>query len=311
MKSKRASSAQWMSSNTSTVGPSSASASKKRRHAANASTRPLSPLAETVSLQPDQGPQVPEHPLAIPLVQDQRRDRLRKLRIGDLRRVGFQDAGLRLDHLAQRPERDALPVGQRAATPPRDQLRQLLDVPQQLLDQSGLADPRLTDDRHQLRRRLPPRPIQRATQHVGLRVAADQRQAADPHLLGHDRPRRDRHPRLDRLRLALRLHRLRRLVADRPLGRPIRPPIHQDTAQRRRRLQPRRRVHDIADRIHATRRVMTDQRLTTRHAHPHPQVGVACLGHSLTDPERRRGPPAPDHPHAPWPRRRSPSPRHP
>ena len=113
MKSNRASSAQWMSSNTSTVGPSSASASKNRRHAANASDLAMLSAARRVrALQADQGPQVTHHPLAIPLVQDQRRDRLRELRVSYLRCVGLQDASLGLDHLAQRPEGDALPVGE-------------------------------------------------------------------------------------------------------------------------------------------------------------------------------------------------------
>ena len=78
---------------------------------------------------PTKRPQVPHHPLAIPLVQDHRRDRLARASPRRHRAVvGLQDASLRLDHLAQRPERDALAVGERAAAPPRDQLRQLLDI---------------------------------------------------------------------------------------------------------------------------------------------------------------------------------------
>ena len=110
MKSSSASSAQWMSSNTSTVGPSSANASTNLRHAANASTRP--PHRRSHRLQPDQRPQMPRHPLAIPLIDHHPCHRLGELLLGYVAGVGLQDAGLRLDHLTQRPERDALAIGQ-------------------------------------------------------------------------------------------------------------------------------------------------------------------------------------------------------
>ena len=129
MKSSSASSAQWMSSNTSTVGPSSASASKNRRHAANASTRPLVTAGRCRGLQPDEaaaGAATPSRDPAHPSTSAATASE--SFASATRRVVGLQDAGLGLDHLAQRPERDALAVGKRAAAPPRDQLRQLLDV---------------------------------------------------------------------------------------------------------------------------------------------------------------------------------------
>ena len=147
MKSSNASSAQWMSSNTSTVGPSSASASKNRRHAANASTRPPAPRATAAAASsPTRGPQVSLDPVAIPLVHHDARDRPpASFASATVAPVGLEDPCLRLHHLAQRPERDALAVRERAAAPPRDQLGQLLHIGAQLLDQPGLADPRLAD----------------------------------------------------------------------------------------------------------------------------------------------------------------------
>ena len=83
MKSSKASSAQWMSSNTSTVGPSSASASneptprRKRLHLAA-----LTAAGERV--ESDQWAQLARHPVAITLIQNHPRHRLGQLLLGNV-----------------------------------------------------------------------------------------------------------------------------------------------------------------------------------------------------------------------------------
>jgi hypothetical protein len=68
-------------------------------------------------------------------------------------RVGLQDAALGLDHLPERPEGDALPVGQAAALAPND-VGTLLDVLKELCAEAALPHPRFTHDRHELARAL-------------------------------------------------------------------------------------------------------------------------------------------------------------
>jgi hypothetical protein len=58
-----------------------------------------------------------------------------------LARVALQNSCLLLNHLAERPEGDALPLRKRAALPPGDQLRLLLDHVMQLVDEARLPIP--------------------------------------------------------------------------------------------------------------------------------------------------------------------------
>ena len=106
-KSSRPSSAQCRSSKTSTSGRCSASASKNRRQAANASARGRRRRSRP-SPSPTSGrrcgstqPRRPARPPRPPC----------ELRAGLVGGVGLEDAGLRLDDLAERPERDAVAVG--------------------------------------------------------------------------------------------------------------------------------------------------------------------------------------------------------
>ena len=85
------------SSKTRTSGCSSASASKKRRHAANASSCEPADVAGL----PDERTQMRQHPLRV--LVDQLLDRARELRVDLLVAVGLEDAGLRLHHLRRAP----------------------------------------------------------------------------------------------------------------------------------------------------------------------------------------------------------------
>ena len=148
MKSSSSSLAQWTSSNTSTVGRCSASASTKRRHAPKLSSR--APVSATQS---DQRPQ----PLLDPddVVLDHRcGHRLVKLALGVRGGVALQDARLGLDHVAEGPEGTALAVGERTPPAPVGQLRLVLELVEELSDQATLADARDAGDGHELGRGL-------------------------------------------------------------------------------------------------------------------------------------------------------------
>ncbi len=78
-----------------------------------------------------------------------RRERALELGRGLGGRVGLENAALGLDHLSERPECDALPVGQTSALAP-DDLGALLDVLKEFRADAALAHPRLADDGHEL-----------------------------------------------------------------------------------------------------------------------------------------------------------------
>ena len=115
-----ASSAQCRSSNTSTVGSCSAMCSRNRRHAVNSSSR----SAVGGRLDPEQWEQALAEPGALGALGKH------ALELGgrDVGCVGLQDPGVGLEDLAERPERDALPVRQASALAPGDERRAGVDV---------------------------------------------------------------------------------------------------------------------------------------------------------------------------------------
>ncbi len=97
-------------------------------------------------------------------------------------------------------------------------------------------------------------------------------------------------PGLGRLRLALGFDRRCRLVVDRVARRPIGLPPDDDAVDRRRRLQPRSRVDDIArdHRLAELRsRAERDQRLARVDRDPNLHVELAELPHAVSHRERR------------------------
>ncbi len=94
-----------------------------------------------VTAEAEQHTEVPAHPLRLAGFDEDVGHHRRQLRLGRVGVVRLQDAGLRLDHLGQRPEADAFAIRQRAALPPRDQFRLTVDGPGQLVQQPGLAHP--------------------------------------------------------------------------------------------------------------------------------------------------------------------------
>ena len=115
---EQTSSAQWRSSKTSTSGPHRRGASNKRRQAANASSR----RSTCGSVEREQRPEVCLDPLGLPRVGHEVAHRAAQLRLRRRRRRRVSRiAGLRLDHLTERPERDAVAVRKTAAAAPRDE----------------------------------------------------------------------------------------------------------------------------------------------------------------------------------------------
>ena len=115
-----ASSAQCRSSKTRTVGRASATSSRKRRHAANCSSRP--------AVGPDSTPssgssRSRSHEPFVGF--GQRPLELLDRRCGSVR---VEDPGVGLEDLAERPERDPGPVRQTSSLPPRDEDRLRVDV---------------------------------------------------------------------------------------------------------------------------------------------------------------------------------------
>ena len=77
-----------------------------------------------------------------------------------LGRVLLEDASLRLDDLAERPQRDPVAVGEAATLAPGDELRVGVDDSMELVDEAALADAGDADQREELRRALVPRPLE-------------------------------------------------------------------------------------------------------------------------------------------------------
>ena len=83
---------------------------------------------------------------------------------GDLRRVALEDAGMRLHDLAERPERDPVPVWKAAPLPPRTSSGAPVDVREELGDLARLADSGLADDGDELHRAVADRTVEEATE---------------------------------------------------------------------------------------------------------------------------------------------------
>ena len=172
-KSSRPSSAQCRSSSTRTSGRCSASASRKRRQAANASPRRSPPRPVSVS-SPTSGRRCDSTQRASRRVGERVLDRrvqlLGRLRLG----VPLEDARLRLDDLRERPERDAVAVGEAAPLAPGDELGVGVDDLRELVDEPALAHPRDGDERDELRDSLVARALEGVAQDDELALAADE-----------------------------------------------------------------------------------------------------------------------------------------
>ena len=210
-----------------------------------------------------------------------------RARLGLCARVGLEHAELRLHDLAERPERDTDPVGEAATSAPRDDLVVLVDDCVQLGDEAALANPWHAGDGDQLRLAITSRAVQRANQQIELVGATDKR-CTRHGLDRRARARLDGLPHREWLALTLRDHRLRGLVLDHVARRAVRRLADEDAVHRRRRLEARGRVDDVARRhplAFGRARAQQHERLAGVDREPHLEV-LACLAHPVPDRER-------------------------
>ncbi len=97
------------------------------------------------------------------------------LALSGVGRVGLQDPGVGLQDLPERPERDALPVGQAPTLAPGDELGLGVDVGGELGHDAGLAEPGFPHDGDELRRRGRHRLVEDALQQREIDLATDER----------------------------------------------------------------------------------------------------------------------------------------
>src|SRR3954452_15034613 len=89
-------------------------------------------------------------------VGDEVSQELAELRLCNLRGIGLEDRGLRLDHLAEGPECDTLPVRERTALAPEDDEVGIgVDGLRELPDEPALPDSRHADEGEKLRHAFP------------------------------------------------------------------------------------------------------------------------------------------------------------
>jgi len=165
-----------------------------------------------------------------------------------IRRVGLEDAALRLHDLPERPEGDPLPVGKAAALPPANELPgAILDVAEELRAEPALAHPRLADDRDELAGALLRRALEGADQKRLLELPADERcRTRAGHVRAEAGAGGERAVEGERLRLSLHLHGLELLVGEDALRLPVRLLRDLDPVDRCCTLQAGGGVDDVA-----------------------------------------------------------------
>ena len=162
--------------------------------------------------------------------------------------VGLGQPGARADHLAERPERDALAVGGGSPGVPQDRLDDPVEVLRQLPDEPALARTGDADDGHDPRPSLATGCVEQVLEQAELAVAAEERrlQLVAPSAaaaFGDDAERAEcRHRRF----LALEDLLPRRFERDRLVGGTLGRLADEDGPGLRDRLQPRRGVDEVA-----------------------------------------------------------------
>ena len=194
--------------------------------------------------------------------------RLVDLRGDLLRRVLLEDAGLGLEDLPQRPQRDSVAVGEAATLAPRDDLGIGVDDSLQLEDEPALADARNPDERQELRRSLVTRSFERVPDDAELPLASDQLRARLVRNVDTEaRSSSDGLPDGDWVGLALRFDGLGVLVVDRMPCCPVGGLVCDDAVDGRCALEASCGVDDVSGRHALTcvrPRVERDERLAGR-----------------------------------------------
>ena len=171
---------------------------------------------------------------------------LRELRPELVGRIALEYSRLRLHHFGEGRIRERFPVRQRAAVPPVRDRGVALSLGVQLCDEPALADAGNAHDRHQLRRLVVAHALVGAEQQLTLSCASDERRGRRAEVSADTRSRLHGVPHGHGLGLSLRLDGLAGAVLDRRAGRAECRLADEDPVRRRRRLQPRGGVHDVA-----------------------------------------------------------------
>ena len=171
MNSSRPASAHCRSSNTIATVPPSLMRSKKVRQAANSSSRPPAGRSSSPSRNASRGSSQWRSSSSGTCSATDAASFDRDTPGG----VGLRDPGTHPDHLAERPERDAVAVGGASPVVPPDRLREAVDVLEELPGQARLADPAHAHHRDHARLPLAAGRVQHVLQLTELLGAAHER----------------------------------------------------------------------------------------------------------------------------------------
>ena len=240
--------------------------------------------------EPYQQPEVKLDPFRLRRIPKDDGDRLRQLLTHVDERVRLEHPGVRLDHLGERPVRDAFAVWKGTPLAPEDEVRFRLDRLEELVDEPALSNPRYADERDELGRALLPRALESAREHVELAAAADQRRSGLQRLHGDSGIGLDGFPHLEGVDFALRLDRCSFPVFDCVAGGAVRAFADENAVHGGSRLQPGRRVDDVSG-CHALPgarpRVKGDECLARVDGNPNLKLGVLVPNRV---PDRKRSP---------------------
>ncbi len=154
---------------------------------------------------------------------------------------------MRLHDLAERPERDAVPVGKASALPPVHELRAIVHPGAELREQPGLAHARLARDRHELDRRVGEHALERVLQQAQLALAPHERRRRSRLCVDAEPARRrQRSPGGNGVAFALELERRNLFVADCLRRRASCLLVDDEASHRRCSLEAGGRVDDVA-----------------------------------------------------------------
>ena len=158
------------------------------------------------------------------------------------------DAAAHAHHVRQRPVGHALAVGEAPAAMPVRGLLDPVDVLEELPREAGLAYASYADDRGEMRHLVVDGAMEKILDHAQLAVAADERGLEALRLQRAARTGDDPQGSVEgeEATLALELVRARILVGDRLLGGTAGGVAHVDGAGERDRLDPRRRIDEVA-----------------------------------------------------------------
>ena len=275
MKSSSPLSAHCRSSNRRMVVPRAAMRSKKMRQAAKSSSRP----PRRRRLEPQERQEGRFDPAPVVGFGDILGDRGRDARAGRGLVVALDEPGATPDHLAERPEGDAVAIGRRASAVPVDVEGDAVDVLLELPGEPALADAAGSGDRDQPRPAIPAGGVEGVLEEPELVLAADERRLGQvgttvATALGDDA---QRPPGGHRAGFALEQLLADGLEADGRRGRPLGRFADQDGPDGRHGLEPGSRVDQVSGDHPFTDRAEVDGGLAGQDAGPRLDAGASVV----------------------------------